>query len=108
VNSEGCTAGGDAPNCDDMMDPYASHVNQNFYQVHGLVDNHIDKWLSANGYETASHDCTGKARCYQYGEIWWGNMPDYVTGTGCSYGRTPAAPPVETETESSTRAGSKR
>lgn len=90
MNSPDCENGDNSPRCDHMGSASQSHVNQHFYKVHGLVDSHIDKWLAANGYETAARDCTGKTKCYKLGDLWMGDVPDYIRGTGCSYGTAPA------------------
>jgi hypothetical protein len=71
------------PECDSMRDGISSHVNMNFYKVHGLVDKYVEKWLKLNGYDLASKDCKGKEKCYEWKSTYVGEPPGFVNGSDC-------------------------
>ena len=48
-------------------------LNRYFYALHGWIDNHIGKWLKANGYKHIAKDCTDKEDCYQWQGTWLGD-----------------------------------
>lgn len=79
-----CSADPSLPPCDDMGDANSSHVNIHFYKIHGLVDEHVDRWLKTHGYEIASKDCSGKEKCYQWKGTYLGEVPDFANGSGCT------------------------
>jgi hypothetical protein len=65
----------DDPGYNWLADPYGAAVNPVFWKIHGYVDAVIDRWLSANGFENISKDCTGIEKCYQWKGMWTG-MPE--------------------------------
>jgi hypothetical protein len=81
--SPDCVRGSIEVGCDSMADSFSSHVNMNFYKVHGLVDEFAEKWLARHGYEIASKNCKGKEKCYEWKSTFVGRSPDFVAGTGC-------------------------
>ncbi len=98
-----CSSQSIAPECDDMGSPFSSHINIHFYKAHGLIDEYIEKWLKANNYEVASKNCSSSdKKCYKWKGTYTGDMPDFVTGKGCTLD-TPisssetSAPKVRTE-----------
>ena len=72
------------PDCDGMEDPWSAHVNQNFHgAVHGPIDSFIERWLKVKNFKTASTNCAGKDKCYQWKSTHLAAVPDFVKGTGC-------------------------
>jgi hypothetical protein len=57
----------DSPDYDWLGDTYSSHVHQNFWKIHGWVDDQIEAWKTANG-------TTGEI---QWKGTWVGKMPNH-------------------------------
>ncbi len=55
-----------------LADPYGAHVNKHFWKLHGLIDQILDKWLDANGYQSIAENCNGDATCYEWKGTWVG------------------------------------
>lgn len=49
-----------------LGDPYASASNPIFWLIHSYVDQWIDRWLKANGYNEISDNCAGRSGCYKW------------------------------------------
>ena len=70
----------DAPEFNWLGTPYSAHVNPIFWKLHGWVDDTIPLWLTANGYEQISKDCsTHGPHCYQWRSTWEGEVPALKT-----------------------------
>jgi hypothetical protein len=78
-----CTVMMFAFDCDSMVAPISSHINMNFYKVHGFVDTYVDRWLKQNGYDRASENCGDDKKCYQWKGTFLGTVPDEVNGRSC-------------------------
>ncbi|RZA26895.1 MAG: hypothetical protein EOP10_02105 [Proteobacteria bacterium] len=65
------------PEYDLLGDTYSSHINRNFWKLHGLIDNYIYRWLAANDYSEIADDCAGRSKCYQWKGKWEGAMPHH-------------------------------
>jgi len=65
----------DDPAYDYLGGTYSSHVNPVFFRVHGWVDDRIQTWLDAHGYQSIglASECQGKTACYT-----WLSDPAYV------------------------------
>lgn len=58
--------------CDDLLPPESSPLNKHFWKIHGLIDNLLGNWLTANGYQEIAVDCSGKKNCYTWQGNWVG------------------------------------
>jgi hypothetical protein len=59
-----------------LGNPYSAHVNPVFWKLHGWVDDTIQAWLEANGYQSIASDCKGVRSCYQWKTKWVGGAID--------------------------------
>jgi hypothetical protein len=62
----------DVQTYDWLNDTYAAHINKHFWNLHGLVDQTIDRWMEAKGYTNIAVDCKGDSKCYQWRGTWVG------------------------------------
>lgn len=60
---------------DDLLPVETSPVNKYFWKIHGLIDEILDHWLKANGYQFIDRDCSNKRNCYQWEATWVGEYP---------------------------------
>lgn len=67
----------DDPAYDWLADPYSAAVNPLFWKLHGYVDNLIDEWLKAKGFQTIAEDCHKAPGCYEWRGKWAGSEPTW-------------------------------
>lgn len=61
--------------CDDLIPPQTSPLNKYFWKIHGLIDELVGLWLTANGYQEISVQCDSRPGCYQWNGTWIGEYP---------------------------------
>jgi hypothetical protein len=85
----------DEDHYDHLSDSYSAHVNPLFWRIHGWVDDRIQEWLTARGYEIVSENCAAEiqSRCLQWRkDVWMGpaHVKELISIRQTSSGTNPA------------------
>ncbi len=68
------------PSNNSLAGTYTSHVNPNFYRLHGYVDARIQTWLKAHDFDKIAEICPAyDSKCYQWKRTWDGGIPAAIT-----------------------------
>ncbi len=78
------------PSNNSLAGTFTSHVNPFFYRLHGYIEERLQTWLDAHGYQTIADDCAGAPKCYQWKRSWDGKLPAAIESLTHQHGIDPA------------------